>query len=243
MQNILSLNVRALGVLLLAALLTACGSSPGPRIVTATPNSALVPTRVALASDAGALPPGINPLTGQAVDPAVLNRRPLAVKISNAPDSVRPQAGIGEADLVFEHRVEADLTRFTAIFWTHTPPRVGSVRSARLIDLELMPMYGAVFAYSGASEPIRQRIAAAPFAARAYEGVTTGEPLYYRDPGHRIAAQPVRDPGGSVGACRGPGYRRADPARDALFRHALPGRNVRAACEYRLRAGSCRVEL
>ena len=184
MHNTLSGNIRTIGVLLLAALLAACGSSPGPRILTATPDTAsLVPARVALASDAGALPPGTNPLTGLAVDPAVLNRPPLAVKISNAPDSVRPQAGIADADLVFEHRAEAGLTRFTAIFWTHTPPRVGSVRSARLIDLELIAMYGAVFAYSGASEPIRQRIAAAPFAARAYEGVTTGEPLFYRDPG------------------------------------------------------------
>jgi hypothetical protein len=115
-------------------------------------------------------------------DPAMLQRRPLAVKISNAPDIVRPQAGIGEADLVFEHYVEGHLTRFTALFWSHTPPRVGSVRSARLIDLEIPAMYGALFAYSGASEPIRQRIAGLPFAPRAYEGVSVGEPLYYRDP-------------------------------------------------------------
>ncbi len=128
-------------------------------------------------------PTGYNPLTGLPVDdPTVLDRRPLAIKISNAPDIVRPQAGIGAADLVFEHYVEGHLTRFTAIFWTNTPARVGSVRSARLIDLEIPAMYGALFAYSGASEPIRQRIAALPFAPRAYEGVTVGEPLYYRDP-------------------------------------------------------------
>jgi hypothetical protein len=58
---------------------------------------------------------------------------------------------------------------------------VGSVRSARLIDLEIPAMYGALFAYSGASEPIRQRIAALPFAPRAYEGVSSGPPLFYRD--------------------------------------------------------------
>jgi hypothetical protein len=128
-------------------------------------------------------PANVNPLTGLAVDdPAVLQRRPLAIKISNAPDTVRPQAGIAAADLVFEHYVEARLTRFTAIYWTHTPPRIGSVRSARLIDLELPAMYGALFAYSGASEPIRQRIAALPFAPRAYEGVSVGEPLFFRDP-------------------------------------------------------------
>ena len=57
---------------------------------------------------------GINPLTGQPVaDPASLNRRPLLVKISNAPPLVRPQAGIGAADLVFEHYAEGGLTRFS----------------------------------------------------------------------------------------------------------------------------------
>src|SRR5271154_27738 len=52
-------------------------------------------------------PAGVNPLTGLKVDdPAVLTRRPLAVKISNAPALVRPQAGISQADLVFEHITE-----------------------------------------------------------------------------------------------------------------------------------------
>jgi hypothetical protein len=151
--------------------------SPHIITVTATPGPPTPPVNPL------AFPPGVNPLTGLPVDdPGVLQRRPLAIKISNAPDIVRPQAGIGAADLVFEHYVEGRLTRFTAIFWTNTPPRVGSIRSARLIDLEILPMYQALFAYSGASEPIRQRIAAAPFAPRAYEGVSVGEPLYYRDP-------------------------------------------------------------
>src|SRR5258708_30095693 len=44
-------------------------------------------------------PPNVNPLTGEVVaDPAVLQRRPLAVNISNAPPLGRPQAGIGDAD-------------------------------------------------------------------------------------------------------------------------------------------------
>ncbi len=179
----------------LLVLLVACTPGGGPpRIITATPASA--PTRVAAAAAQIARPANVNPLTGLPVrDPAALARRPLAAKISNAPDSVRPQAGIGAADLVFEHYVEAGLTRFTAIFWTHTPPRVGSIRSARLIDLEIPAMYGALLVYSGASEPIRQRIAALPFAPRAYEGVTTGAPLYFRDPSldapHNLFAVPA----------------------------------------------------
>ena len=171
---------RRIALVLLAGLVSACTAERRVVTITATPQ-----TTMALPADGVGpydFPPGINPLTGLPVDsPDVLNRRPLAIKISNAPESVRPQAGIGAADLVFEHYVESHLTRFTAIFWTHTPPRVGSVRSARLIDLEIPIMYGALFAYSGASDPIRARIAESPFAERAYEGVSTGSPLYFRD--------------------------------------------------------------
>jgi len=157
-------------------------SYPQPAVITvsATPEAAVLREVIGPHN----FPPSVNPLTGQKVDdPTVLQRRPLAVKISNAPDLVRPQAGIAEADLVFEHYTEGSLTRFTAIFWTHTPPRVGSIRSARLIDLELVAMYDALFAYSGASEGVKQRIADLPFAPRAFEGVSTGAPLYFREPG------------------------------------------------------------
>lgn len=127
-------------------------------------------------------PGGVNPLTGLPIsDPALLKRRPLAVKISNAPNIVRPQAGIGQADLVFEHITEGRLTRFTAVFWTNTPPRVGSIRSARLIDLEIATIYDAIFAFSGASNGVREKILKSAFADRALEGVTVGPPVFYRD--------------------------------------------------------------
>lgn len=170
-----------LGPLVWSGMVTACQT---PVVtITATPAPTATATIIPGVIGPFHFPAGYNPLTGLPVDnPAVLQRCPLAVKISNAPDLVRPQAGIGEADLVFEHYVEGQLTRFTALFWTATPPRVGSVRSARLIDLEIPAMYGALFAYSGASEPIRQRIAALPWAPYAFEGVTVGSPLYYRDP-------------------------------------------------------------
>ncbi len=162
-------------------------SSPAAISTAAAQGSNVTPSPTWVATPSGALgptnfPPNVNPLTGLPVDdPAILLRRPLAVKISNAPPLVRPQAGIGDADLVFEHITEGHLTRFTAIFWTHTPPRVGSIRSARLLDLEIANMYGAIFAFSGASGPVREKIFASPFADRAFEGVSVGPPAYYRD--------------------------------------------------------------
>ncbi|MEM9952258.1 MAG: DUF3048 domain-containing protein [Chloroflexota bacterium] len=101
----------------------------------------------------------VNPLTGLVVDdPATLNRRPIIVKVSNSPALVRPQSGISEADLVFEHYTEVGITRFSAIFLTNAPTRVGSIRSARLIDYELAPMYDALLAFAGASIGVDKRI-------------------------------------------------------------------------------------
>lgn len=98
---------------------------------------------------------GINPLTGQvAPNPEILARRPIAIKISNNA-RVRPQAGINSADLVFEHLTEGGITRLTAIFYGRDSNKVGSIRSGRLIDLELPIMYDAAFAYSGSSAPLR----------------------------------------------------------------------------------------
>jgi hypothetical protein len=121
----------------------------------------------------------INPLTGEKVsEPALLDRRPLAVKISNAPPQwVRPQSGLNDADLVFEHITEAGITRFTIIVYGKTPPKVGPIRSARLIDLELPAMYDASLAYSGSSDGVRQKLLNADFRPRI---LFTYEQGYYR---------------------------------------------------------------
>lgn len=101
----------------------------------------------------------INPLTGLAVeDVAVLDRRPIVVKVSNSPALVRPQAGIGAADWVYEHYTEVGITRFSALFYSNAPTRVGSIRSARLIDYELVPMYQGMLAFAGASIGVDKRI-------------------------------------------------------------------------------------
>ena len=83
-------------------------------------------------------------------------RRNLIVKISNYPPIVRPQSGVNLADVVFEVEAEGGVTRFAAIFRSNAPTHVGSVRSARLLELELVPMYNALLAYSGTSAPIQQ---------------------------------------------------------------------------------------
>lgn len=120
-----------------------------------------------------------NPLTGEFVsDPAVLQRRPLAIKISNSPPGwVRPQSGLNDADLVYEHITEATITRFTLVVYGRTPANVGPIRSARLIDLEIPAMYDAALAYSGSSIGVSGRLAASDFVSRI---IGSNDPGYYR---------------------------------------------------------------
>lgn len=109
-------------------------------------------------------PYGVNPLTGLAYpSDEALSRRNLIVKVSNWPPRVRPQHGLNQADLVYEYEAEGGVTRFAALYRNNAPEQVGSVRSARLLDIELISMYAALLAYSGTSGPIHNIYLNAPY--------------------------------------------------------------------------------
>lgn len=150
-----------IGCLLLSGLVLA-QDTPSDTTPERTPEATAEATPPVMAEGSIGLdsyPPNVNPLTGQTVDnPQVLQRRPVVVKVSNSPALVRPQSGIGQADHVYEHYTEVGITRFSAVFYGTAPQRVGSIRSARLIDYELVPMYDALLAFAGASIGVDKRI-------------------------------------------------------------------------------------
>jgi hypothetical protein len=131
-------------------------------------------------------PENVNPLTGEVVDDAsVLDRVPVAIKIANTwPQYVRPQAGINSAELIFEHYNEGWFaTRWTGVYLAKDPQRVGSVRSGRLIDLEIPAMYKAVLACSGFSNGVLEIMVASDLYPEriASPSVGVGEPVFFRD--------------------------------------------------------------
>jgi len=185
-------------LLLIAGLmLTACQPQPaytptptrtpgGPAealLPTDTPAPPTVPTAApppVAPSGPDSYPDGVNPLSGLPVDdPTVLDRAPLAIKVSNDP-LARQQSGLSFADLVWEHYTEGAITRYTAIFYSQAPEMVGSVRSGRLIDLEIIPMYDALFSASGFSEGVRKRVAEMSWAQRNLSGPFVAEPSLVR---------------------------------------------------------------
>jgi hypothetical protein len=115
----------------------------------------------------GHYPPGVNPLTGlQVADLALLERRPLLVKVENLPREHRPQWGLSQADLVFEYYTEFGTTRFAALFYGNDAAQVGPIRSARFFDINLIRMYKAIFAFGSAYEGVYNRLMSSEFANR-----------------------------------------------------------------------------
>jgi len=174
--------------------------------VAASPTSTLAPTKTpepsATPTEAASptptpLPliemgPDINPLTGLKVDPSKLERRPLGIKIPNYPPQARPQSGLSYADVVIEHEAEAYLTRFTAIFLGNdVSPELGPVRSLRLIDSELMPIFRAVLVASGGHPVVNVRLTAGKEWAAGYKRIICPESPFLGDGGamRRIAKE------------------------------------------------------
>lgn len=139
---------------LLTLVATACGGGDEPLpfesaepTPTATPEDEPTATPTATAEPEPEGEPA--PLTGLPVeDEEAPGRFVVAVKIDNHPNA-RPQTGLNRADVVFVELVES-ATRFLALFHSTDPGEVGPVRSGRLVDADLLPSFGPLFAISGA---------------------------------------------------------------------------------------------
>ncbi len=146
--------------LLIIIFLTAC-KPPVDVNAPPLPNTVAEAVAATLAANQTALPKVstmnqptvINPLTGlPAADPALLERRPVMVKVSNYPQTGRPHAGLSFADMVFDYFIGSGTNRFLALFYGQDSPVIGPVRSGRRVDAQLVTMYNGVLGYGSADE-------------------------------------------------------------------------------------------
>lgn len=187
-------------------------------------------------------PADVNPLTGlQVADVTVLDRRPQVIKVSNAPVLVRPQAGIGAADIVFEHYAEGGLTRFSAIYYSQAPNRVGSIRSARLIDLDLIPMLGGMLGFSGASTGVETLLNNADYANRLFKGVLFGLPYFWRDETIEVPHNMFMNPNAVWEKATEQGINQKPTLRGLSFSEAAPGDNTSVTTKIDIRYRATRV--
>jgi hypothetical protein len=97
----------------------------------------------------------LNPLTGQPPDdPALLQRRPVMVKVSNYPRYGRPHAGLSSADIVFEYYIGEMFNRFLAVYYGSNSSQVGPIRSGRLVDAQLANQFQGILVYGNADDRV-----------------------------------------------------------------------------------------
>jgi hypothetical protein len=97
------------------------------------------------------------------------------VKIDNV--DAEPQAGLNQADIVFEEIVEGRATRFAAVFNSTEHNPVGPIRSARTQDVDLLLcLNDPALAYSGANPDVNDALDAAGF-----ELFSEGDPGFFRN--------------------------------------------------------------
>lgn len=127
-------------------------------------------------------PPNVNPLTGlEVTNPAILNQRPLMIKVPNAPAAARPQWSLQQADIIWEYVIAGGFTRIVPIYLTNSPERVGPIRSLRLVDFDLTRLYRGLVATSGMSDGTWETLFRDPVMESR---VLVGESYdaFYRDP-------------------------------------------------------------
>jgi len=125
--------------------------------LTSTPTSTFTPTAtltpMPVVYGPKSFPTDVDPLTGLKVaDPKILDRRPVLVKVSNFPRNGRPHTGLSFADIVFEYYIGEGTNRFTALYYGQDAPKIGPVRSGRLVDWQLTRIYQGILAFDSADQ-------------------------------------------------------------------------------------------
>ena len=146
-RRVFSLGSRSLFIAA-AVVLSACGGSSS----SSTASTDSVPSTDPISE----VP--VNPLLGTPMeDPATASRPAMVVKIDNHP-SARPQAGINQADIIFEENVEK-LTRYAAVFHSEGSDPVGPIRSGRFQDINLVgSLNKPLFVWSGGNRQVSSAI-------------------------------------------------------------------------------------
>ena len=101
------------------------------------------------ATEAAVTDANMNPLTGEAMDPALASQRPVSCMIGNTVDAM-PQYGTSYADVIIEAPAEGGLTRLMAIFQDYANlPTIMSVRSCRHYYAYLSNEFEAIYVHYG----------------------------------------------------------------------------------------------
>ena len=126
-----------------------------------------------------------NPLTGVATWEDISNNRPIAVMVNNVRTGL-PQQGTSRADIIYETLVEGGLTRTVAIFQDVSRVGViGSVRSARLVYVDIAQAHDAILMHAGGSPEAIREIRNRGLETINEIGGPRGRNIFFRDSARR----------------------------------------------------------
>ncbi len=144
----MSKKILCVIISLLAVITAGCSSKP----TDSSQSSELNPSSlVGESSDTQESKFAFNPLTGVTdLDPAMKDKRPVAITINNISVAQPVQTGLTDADIIYETEVEGGITRLVAVFQDITKTdKIGTVRSARYAFIDLALGHNAVYVHHG----------------------------------------------------------------------------------------------
>jgi Protein of unknown function (DUF3048) N-terminal domain/Protein of unknown function (DUF3048) C-terminal domain/Bacterial Ig-like domain len=120
---------------------------------------------------------------------------PVIIQIENSIDA-RPQAGMQQADIIYEYISEGSIPRLSVVYWHPLPDLVGPVRSCRLITIRLVLMYKGMIYCSGANDYVLGMVWQHPNLVNDYSHGAGN--VFYRDNTTRYAPHNVMMHGTNV---------------------------------------------
>ncbi len=118
-----------------------------------------------------------SPLSGIYGKDEIVNQRVVAVMFDNHP-SARWQAGLKDAEIVYEIPVEAPYTRYIGLYLLNSPESIGPIRSARPYFVTKVLEFDAVYARVGGSEQAKSDIRKLGIAD--IDGLTSSSTVFWR---------------------------------------------------------------
>lgn len=121
-------------------------------------------------------------LTGEPLDSAYLNYRPLAFMMPNDDYGAVPQVGLSNAGVIYEAPVEGRYTRLMCIFdrqYLEQTEKIGPVRSCRLYYPQFALEFNAIYCHFGEASYATEFLDSGE--VDDIDGLTTDGDIFYRD--------------------------------------------------------------
>ena len=97
----------------------------------------------------------VNPLTGLELTGKEM-KRPFIVSTDNDSAIARPQAGLSQADIMYEVPIEGGGSRYEPIYYSQKPQNCGAIRSIRPYIINIAREYKAVLVHDGNSPQAKE---------------------------------------------------------------------------------------